>query len=484
MGAMRLRGLALAAALVVAMTGMTVHPARAEPPADATVNRFYYTVTASYQGAPENLWEIANRFLGDTVRAGEVFDLNSGRTQPDGGRLSDPGRLRAGWHLVLPWDAVGAELHYGPLPAVGKTSSDCERETRAPAAASWGQTLLTPSRAWPAASGSGVRVAVVGSGVDGSAPELAGRVSLGADIGAGTGRGDIGCQGSGTALAGIVAGDDGAGGKTFGMAPGARLVPIKMGTTKVTSRLAATGIDVATASGAQVVLVAGGVNAEDPEVRAAVHHAISRDVVVVLPAPAAGDPAAGLLRAGAIGEDRRRAGDYPADAVDLLAPGVGVASIGGSASGAEYAAAYVAGTVALVRSAHPELPAGDVTRQVLATVADGVVDPVAAVTTPLPAGVGANNAVASIPSSGLGTLSQVLLWIAVGLALLVVLPFLLRRPARMLTQAVARFRANRRVREARARMAADNDDAFWEPPASAPARAAPDEATEALRQVR
>jgi hypothetical protein len=45
----------------------------------------YYVVAASYQGQPENLSEIASRFLGSADRAGEIFALNSGRTQPDGG---------------------------------------------------------------------------------------------------------------------------------------------------------------------------------------------------------------------------------------------------------------------------------------------------------------------------------------------------------------------------------------------------------------
>ncbi|MGX7674469.1 S8 family serine peptidase [Plantactinospora sp. DSM 117369] len=352
-------------------------------------------------------------------------------------------------------------------------SSGCVWETDVPAAASWGQTLLTPSRAWSVADGSGVKVAVVGSGVDGAAPELAGRVSTGTDVATGTGRGDTGCEGSGTALAGIVAGDDGTGGKTFGVAPGARVVPVNAGTAKLSARLAATGIDVATASGAQVVMVGAGADAAEPAVRAAISDAISQDVVVVLPASAAADPADGLLRVGAIRKDRQPAEHYPDDAVDLLAPGVGVASIGGSGSGAEYAAAFVAGTVALVRSAHPELHAAYVTRQVLTTVAGGMVSPVTAVTTPLPAGVDTND-VAAEPSGGLVTLSQVLLGITVGLIGLLILPFLLQRSARMLTQIFAR-RANRQAQRARASIADDNDDLFWEPPTSGSSRLARDE---------
>src|SRR4051794_5447112 len=56
----------------------------------------YYTVSATYQGKPENLLEIAGRFLGTTAREQEIFQLNGGRKQPDGGSLADPGKLHAG----------------------------------------------------------------------------------------------------------------------------------------------------------------------------------------------------------------------------------------------------------------------------------------------------------------------------------------------------------------------------------------------------
>ncbi|WP_148086315.1 S8 family serine peptidase [Micromonospora sp. HM5-17] len=463
---MTLRGAVLAAVLAATVTVGSPLPVRAAPPADGAVNQLYYTVADSYQGKPENLWEIAARFLGDPGRAGEIFELNSGRVQPDGGRLSDPTRLRAGWHLVLPWDAVGAEVRHGPLPASGTTASTCERQPGGPEAF-WGQALLTPSRAWTVANGSGVKVGIVGSGVDGATPELAGRVAVGVDLVRGSGRGDTGCGGSGTALAGIVAGDDGAGGESFGVAPGARVVPVKAGSGRLSSRLAATGIDVAVASGVQVILVGADVDAENPAVRAAVSAALGHDVIVVLPASAGAARADGLLRVGAIGPDRQPAENHPGDAVDLLAPGVGVASIGRPGSGAEYAAAFVAGTVALLRSAHPELRAAEVTRQVLATVRDGTVDPVAAVTTPLPAGVGVD-AAAVAPANRLGTLSQVLLGIAVALAVLLVAPYLLRRPARVLADSVARRQLSRQARRARARVA--DDDPFWDAPVSASGR--------------
>jgi membrane-anchored mycosin MYCP len=407
-------------ALVLVAVAATVtggaRPARAEPPADAALNQYYYTVGRSYQGSPENLREIAERFLGDPQRAGEILDLNAGRVQPDGGRLTNLNDLTAGWHLVLPWDAIGAELRNGPLPVSRTRPSKCRWGT-VPAAASWGQSLLTPSAAWAVADGSGVEVAIVGSGVDGSAPGLAGRVLVGTDVATGTGRGDDSCAGSGTALAGIVAGDDGAEGRTFGVAPGARLIPIKAGTAKPAPGLAATAIEVAAASGARVLLVGAAVDTANPQVSAAISGAIADDVVVVVPATASAAAADGLLRVGAADQDGQPVGSATAD---LLAPGTEVASIGRAGSGPEYAAAFVAGTIALVRSAHPGMSAAQVTRRLLDTVVDGVVSPVAAVTTPATAEPTIAAEPAPAPRISLGSVGTVLVGIAFGLTVLLI----------------------------------------------------------------
>ncbi|MEV6301346.1 S8 family serine peptidase [Actinoplanes sp. NPDC051861] len=451
----------VAALLTVALIGVPVSPARAEPPPAAPVNQYYYTVKASHQGAPENLWEIASRFLGDTGRVGEILDLNAGRVQPGGGRLSDPSRLTAGWHLVLPWDAVGADLRHGPLPQNEAGAAACAWPTDIPATASWGQALLNPGGDRDGTSGSGVKVAVISSGVDGSAPELAGRVTPGADIVAGAGRGDLGCKSAGTGLAGIVAGDDGRGGSGFGVAPGARIVPIKAG-AEPSAAIVTAGIGVATSAGAQVVLIGTGIDTTDPGVLAAVNDAISRDVVIVVPATSTAEAADGMLRVGAVGEDRSPAGDFAGDAADLLAPGVGVATIGQVVSGSEFAAAYVAGTVALVRSAHPGLHAADVTRRVLATAADGLVSPVTAVTSPVQP---APAATAAAPDNPMSTLSRVLTWLAAGLAVALLLSYLVKPSARALAGIAARRRDLRLAEQTRARLATDTDDPFWDAPA-------------------
>ena len=53
----------------------------------------------------DTLWRIAEVTLGDPFRWREIYELNIGRVQPDGGRLTDSSDLLVGWNLVLPADA-------------------------------------------------------------------------------------------------------------------------------------------------------------------------------------------------------------------------------------------------------------------------------------------------------------------------------------------------------------------------------------------
>ncbi|MFY1668585.1 S8 family serine peptidase [Plantactinospora sp. WMMB334] len=450
-----LTGLAMLTALTAATSTVAVTESRAAraAPAGPEVEPYvlYYTVLASFQGRPETLWSIADRFLGDAERAGEILELNTGRRQPDGGRLTDPGRLHKGWHLVLPWDAIGTGVRHGvlpgttvaaprqatsadptagpgsapargeapaaptgPLPGAGRPAgsgspgsnrSGCRPTVVAapPATSTWGQRLMAPERVWRSTTGAGVRVAVIDSGVAAGRPGLGDRLGRGADIVSGNGLGDTDCVGSGTALAGIVAADDGADGERVGMAPGAVIIPVRLVDRGVAASPPATvtAIQVAVATGAKVILLGASVDVTDRTVRSAVDEAIGRNVLVVAPAPA-GDstvaPAEGLLRVGGLRPDQRPSSDYPAGSVDLLAPATRIRSIGAAGTGSyvgtgtQYAAAFVAGAAALVRSAHPGLSAGQVGRQLVSTAdrgpgagAEGVgrLDPYAAVTGPL-----------------------------------------------------------------------------------------------------
>ncbi|WP_306215352.1 hypothetical protein [Actinoplanes sp. RD1] len=83
----------------------------------------YYRVRSSYNGEPEFLYEIAERFLGDGDRNPELFELNKGRVQPDGRVLEKPEEIEPGWILILPEDAQGEGIEVGPLPSAPATEA-------------------------------------------------------------------------------------------------------------------------------------------------------------------------------------------------------------------------------------------------------------------------------------------------------------------------------------------------------------------------
>jgi hypothetical protein len=64
----------------------------------------YYIVGPPLNGHQEYLFAIATKTLGNGNRSGEIFNINKGRTQPDGEALTDPAVLRPGWLLLLPAD--------------------------------------------------------------------------------------------------------------------------------------------------------------------------------------------------------------------------------------------------------------------------------------------------------------------------------------------------------------------------------------------
>lgn len=55
----------------------------------------------------DNLWDIAERTLDDGRRWKEIYDLNKGRVQPDGGGLVLGRLIQPGWVLIMPGDAKG-----------------------------------------------------------------------------------------------------------------------------------------------------------------------------------------------------------------------------------------------------------------------------------------------------------------------------------------------------------------------------------------
>ncbi|UUU23661.1 S8 family serine peptidase [Streptomyces sp. DSM 40750] len=253
----------------------------------------------------------------------------------------------------------------------------------------WAQQLLGLRRAQELSLGDGVTVGIVDTGVDAGAAGLKGRS-------AGDGKRD--CVGHGTFAAGIVAGGRRDGVGLVGVAPRARVFGVRATTAEgsTDADAIAAGVDAAVRGGSDVVLVSVAYGASSKRLRAAVAAAVKKDVVVVAPAAggpqssAAAYPAAlpGVVGVAAVGVD---GGPYPtgrkalSSPPDLVAPGdrvVGAGPGGGHfvGGGDAVAAAFVAGTAALVRAHDPSLSARAVVERLRATAvrADGTVpDPLA-----------------------------------------------------------------------------------------------------------
>ncbi|GAA3141789.1 S8 family serine peptidase [Nonomuraea salmonea] len=201
----------------------------------------------------------------------------------------------------------------------------------------WPQERLRFTQVWRLTRGEGVRVAVVDSGVDATHPQLRGVVTGQVDL---TGTDARDCVGHGTAVAGIIAGQDltGRGVPIMGVAPAARILSIKQteGRSGDVSRLAA-GIRRAADLGADVINVS--VQAHDaPELKAAVAYAQEKDAVIVAAAgnveqdggaaaPAYPAEYPGVIAVGAAAPDGEKPGfSNGATRISVTAPGAGITS--------------------------------------------------------------------------------------------------------------------------------------------------------------
>lgn len=288
-------------------------------------------------------------------------------------------------------------------------------------AAPWQQRLLDPARIWPLTTGTGVTVAVLGTGVDSANPQFSkGQVSGGSDVsatglGAGTTPATTDCDGRGTFAAGIIGAQQSDATTFAGVAPGVRILPIRYtqstdgGNNDADPAKLAAAIRSATSAGAKVICVVVPATVDNPALRDAVTQALASDAVVVSAAVAqangggrsypTSDPR--VLSVAAIAQDGSVVSAEDGDYIDVSAPGKGLVSLSAGTSQPGHAfpvddpgqaAAFVAGAVALVRAYRPGLRAADVVARIEKTASRtptgarstrlgyGVVDPYAAVT--------------------------------------------------------------------------------------------------------
>jgi membrane-anchored mycosin MYCP len=282
---------------------------------------------------------------------------------------------------VLCLGVVVSALIVGPTlgPPVAYAATPCSGQVRPPAAqpvtgTPWEQARYDLSRLDGIADGRGVLVAVLDSGVAADQPQLRGRLLGGGDwVADGDGLQD--CLGHGTAVASIIAAAPVDGSPLRGVAPGARILSLRVtehvaeqpnsGRTPKSAQALPAAVRTAVDAGARVINISMTVTGTD-ELDQAIGYAVGHGAVVVAavgnghardggddPTPyPAGYP--GVIGVASIGPDGHRAassqlGGYvrlaaPGEPVTAAVPAGGVATFAGTS----FAAPFVAGAAALV----------------------------------------------------------------------------------------------------------------------------------------
>ncbi|WP_454371632.1 type VII secretion-associated serine protease mycosin [Streptomyces bauhiniae] len=273
----------------------------------------------------------------------------------------------------------------------------------------WHLDAMHAPEVWKSSTGRGVTVALIDSGVDDSLPDLRGQILDGKDFSSLRGDEHTDVAGHGTSMAALIAATGALGGvdASYGLAPGAKILPIRMiDNREVSGRIDATtvysekltqAIRYAADSKAQIInmslALSDSVGRHDvgtPELAAAVKYALSKGKLLFagvgnrgdkenLPSYPASTP--GVVGIGAA-DQKTKLADFSQRGpfVDMIAPGVDMvhACAKGTqlceSQGTSDATAIASASAALIWSKHPDWTNNQVLRVMLNTLnkpADG-----------------------------------------------------------------------------------------------------------------
>ncbi|MEV4501337.1 type VII secretion-associated serine protease mycosin [Streptomyces klenkii] len=251
----------------------------------------------------------------------------------------------------------------------------------------WHLDAMHADEMWETTTGAGITVAVIDSGVDASLPDLQGQVLDGKNFTNEPGDAKTDTDGHGTTMAALIAGTGKRGSDTgsYGLAPGAKILPLRVGGKNFAEDTQATSaaLRYAADSEARIINISLGSPGWSSAEENAISYAVNKGKMVFASVGNTGDKAnateypsaypgviavAGLDREGAAASWSQHGPQ-----VDLSAPGTDmVAACPGRTgvcrgNGTSGATALASASAALIWSVHPTWTANQVTRVLINT---------------------------------------------------------------------------------------------------------------------